>query len=132
MSVADIDSPEANVLSGKLRIGFRLKYVPTGMKETDAPYYVSVAVKPPHELPGSSQENLSLGFSSKPVDIFAKDPTEMVYLTYPDDFGLVVNGERAGSPPAVEDDPGNWTLLYHHVIGPKEYRSIACHGFVGE
>lgn len=131
MSVADIDNPDAQVLSGKLRIGFRLKFVPAGMKETE-PYYVSVAVKPPHELPGTSQENLSLGFSSKPVDIFAKDPTKMVDLTYPDDFGLVVNGEKSGNPPAVEDDPGNWTLLYHHVISTKEYRSIACHGFVGE
>lgn len=131
MSVADIDRPDADVLSGRLRIGFRLKSVPVGLGEANEPYYVSVAVKPPHEQPGTSQENLSLGFSSKPVDIFANDPTETVYLTYPDDFGLVINGERVGDPLAVEDDPGNWTLLYHHVIGPKEYLSIACHGFVG-
>ncbi|EME96555.1 serine/threonine protein kinase [Streptomyces mobaraensis NBRC 13819 = DSM 40847] len=113
-------------------ISFRLKYADPKLER---PYYVSVAVKPPHEIDPSTGKasrftNLGMGYTSTPVDLFAGgDPTKGVELKYPDDF----RGMRDGKPsaPAVpfHADPGDWTVIFYHVKGPKEYASVMCRGF---
>lgn len=131
-SVSDADDELVQSVTGKARIGYRLKFPP----EEEGPYYLSATVKPPHEIDsgtgrpieGLLSDNLGLGYSSKPVDLAAGEPTEWKFLTYPDDFTETVRGEPRPAIPAG-NDPGNWTLLFHHVKGPKEYTSIVCHGF---
>ncbi|MFE7278201.1 serine/threonine-protein kinase [Streptomyces sp. NPDC057623] len=136
-SVAAADS-EAPYTSGKGRITLRLKYAAPKAGES---YYVSVAVKPPHEIDpdtgkpyeGGLQQNLDLGYTSKPIDLYERyrsDPDNTgVELTYPDDFQKIVNGKRYDSAIPVENDPGDWTVLFLHTAGPRQYASIACHGF---
>ncbi|MEU3614361.1 serine/threonine-protein kinase [Streptomyces sp. NPDC006872] len=127
VSAAGSDAPYT---SGKGRIEFRLKYEPS------TPYYVSVAVKSPHAIDadtgkpfaGGFQENLELGYTSKPVEV----GTDWVDLTYPDDFQQNVRGEKAGDAVPVANDPGDWTVLFLHVQGPKQYASIDCKGFVSK
>ncbi|MEV1064751.1 serine/threonine-protein kinase [Streptomyces sp. NPDC050263] len=127
VSAAGSDAPYT---SGKGRIEFRLKYEPS------TPYYVSVAVKSPHAIDadtgkpfaGGFQENLELGYTSQPVEV----GTEWVDLTYPDDFRQIVRGEEAGDAVPVENDAGDWTVLFLHVQGPKQYASIDCKGFVSK
>jgi hypothetical protein len=129
---SSISAADANAAytSGKGRIGIRLK------SEAEEPYYVSVAVKPPHAIDsdtgkpieGGLQQNLDLGYTSKPVEV----GTEWVYLTYPDDFRQIVRGKKAGDAIPVENDPGDWTVLFLHVQGPKQYASIDCRGFVAK
>ncbi|MGW1324642.1 serine/threonine protein kinase [Streptomyces antibioticus] len=124
ISAAGSDAPYS---SGKGTIGIRLKF------ESEEPYYVSVAVKSPHEIDkdtgrpieGSPAQNLGLGYTSKPVAI----GTDWVYLTYPDDFQSIVRGEKYSDAVPVENDPGDWTVLYLHVRGNEEYASIDCRGF---
>ncbi|MCC2278576.1 serine/threonine protein kinase [Streptomyces sp. ET3-23] len=119
---------------GKVKVSFRLKYADPALAK---PYFVSVAVKPPHEIDsdtgkpigGLLQQNLSLGYTSKPVDLFAKDPTQWVDLSYPDDFQQFVRGKPIGGGIPTGNDPGNWTVLYLHVKSPGEYANIACDGF---
>ncbi|MCT9091133.1 protein kinase [Streptomyces sp. ASQP_92] len=134
-SVTEAGSPEhKEVLKGKLKVGFMMKAYADG--QVKAPYYVSLVVKPPHAIDpdtgapaaGVLQPNLSLGYASKPVDLFAKGLGQWVEFTYPDDFTETVMGKPH---PAVEvgKDPGDWTLLVEHVKGPKEYASIVCTGF---
>ncbi|RSM89818.1 serine/threonine protein kinase [Streptomyces sp. WAC 01325] len=135
ISAADSDAPYT---SGKGRITLRLKYAAPKAGES---YYLSVAVKPPHEIDpdtgrpyeGGLQQNLDLGYTSKPVDLYERYRTRPdnsgVELTYPDDFQQIVNGKRYGGAIPVENDPGDWTVLFLHVDGPKRYASIACHGF---
>ncbi|MDX3572519.1 serine/threonine-protein kinase [Streptomyces sp. ID05-47C] len=128
ISAAGTDAPYT---SGKGRIGFRLS--DPAVKD-GKPYYVSVAVKPAHPIDadtgrpieGGFQENLDLGYTSKPVDV----GTDWVYLTYPDDFQQFVNGKKYGDAIPVENDPGDWTVLVLHVQGPKQYASVDCRGFV--
>ncbi|CAL9527522.1 Serine_threonine-protein kinase PknD [Streptomyces sp. enrichment culture] len=138
VSAAGSDEP---FTSGKGRIGLRLKYAAPKAGES---YYVSVAVKPPHEIDpdmgrpyeGGLQQNLSLGYTSKPIDLYAHyrdDPgNDWVDLTYPDDFQQFVRGKKYSDAIPVENDPGDWTVLFLHVQDPKQYASIACHGFVSQ
>jgi hypothetical protein len=118
--------------SGKLTIGYRLKSAP----EDTGPYYISLTVKPPHTIDpdtgrptGGDARNLTLGYSSRPVDLHAGDPTEWKELTYPDDFQMWVNDEPQPAVP-IENDPGDWTFLTHHVITPDQFKSTECTGFV--
>ncbi|MFG2129070.1 protein kinase [Streptomyces sp. NPDC048751] len=116
--------------SGKGTIGIRLKFVPS------TPYYVSVAVKPPHEIDadtgkpiqGGLSQNLDLGYTSKPVEL----GTDWVYLTYPDDFQQFAQGKKYSDAIPVENDPGDWTVLFLHVTGTNNYVTIDCHGFVSK
>ncbi len=139
-SVTDAET-DAGYSSGKGRIGVRLKGAAPKDGES---YYVSVAVKPPHEIDadtgrpieGAAFENLSLGYTSKPVDLYEglrdESSAPWVWLTYPDDFHEVVNGKTYADAIPVENDPGNWTVIFLHVRGTKEYASIDCRGFVAK
>ncbi|GAA2425343.1 serine/threonine-protein kinase [Streptomyces mauvecolor] len=133
--VTELGSTEhKEVLNGKLKVGFLLKSY--AESEVKAPYYVSLVVKPPHAIdpdtgaPGAGvlQQNLDLGYASKPVDMFAKGLGQWVEFTYPDDFTETVMGKPH---PAIDvsKDPGDWTLLVEHVQAPKQYASIVCAGF---
>ncbi|MFF4589287.1 serine/threonine-protein kinase [Streptomyces sp. NPDC001388] len=128
-SVSAADGKSAYT-SGKGRIGIRLKFAAA------EPYYVSVAVKAPHAIDqdtgrpfeGAAQANLDLGYTSKPVAV----GTDWVELTYPDDFRQIVRGKDAGDAIPVENDPGDWTVLFLHVQGTRKYASIVCDGFVAK
>ncbi len=138
-AIVSDEDPSAQRMSGKVKISFRFKYADPDLGR---PYYVSVAVKPPHEIDsktgkpyaGLVQQNLGLGYTSKPVDLLKPDTPSFgapyVDLTYPDDFQQVVMGKPVGSAIPVGNDPGNWTVLFYHVKSPKEYASIDCRGFV--
>ncbi|MET7608883.1 serine/threonine-protein kinase [Streptomyces avermitilis] len=138
VSAADSDAPYT---SGEGRISFRLKFAAPKAGES---YPVSVAVKPPHEIDpdtgkpyeGGLQTNLDLGYTSKPVDLYQRyrsDPdNSYVDLTYPDDFQKIVRGKKYGDAIPIENDPGDWTVLFLHVKGTKQYASVACHGFVAK
>ncbi|WP_370420540.1 serine/threonine-protein kinase [Streptomyces sp. QH1-20] len=140
-AIADPADPAATEMSGKVKISFRFKYAKVAERK---PYYLSVAVKPPHEIDretgkpfeGLRQGNLSLGYTSKPVDIIPKDPggygSDFVELTYPDDFQQMFRGKPYSAAIPLSNDPGNWTVLFQHVKSAKEYTSIACHGFVAK
>ncbi|MBZ9596677.1 protein kinase [Streptomyces erythrochromogenes] len=122
-------------VSGKsVKISMRVKYAENSPAKPD-PYYVSVAVRAPHDLdPQTGQpfpmDNRSVGFTSKPVDIYSKWKTgEFLTLTYPDDFAEHVNGRTYPGVP-LANDPGDWTLVFYHVEDdPTKYASIACSGF---
>ncbi|MEV8068240.1 serine/threonine-protein kinase [Streptomyces sp. NPDC085995] len=132
---------DAPYTSGKGSIGLRLKYADPKPGES---YFVSVAVKPPHEIDsdtgkpfaGLLQANLSLGYTSKPIDLYRhyrSDPdNNWIDLTYPDDFRTYVNGKEYGEAIPVANDPGDWTVLFLHVTGPKNYASISCAGFTAK
>ncbi len=127
VSAADGNAPYT---SGKGRIGFRLT------TSASQPYYVSVAVKPPHAIDqdtgtpieGALQANLDLGYTSKPMAA----SSEWTYLTYPNDFRQIVQGKEAGGAIPVANDPGDWTTLFLHVQGVKKYANIVCAGFVAQ
>ncbi|MFD5423193.1 serine/threonine-protein kinase [Streptomyces sp. NPDC127069] len=134
-SVTDADTPDAGSVTGKVKIHVMLKPYHT----EKPPYFVSVGVKPPHEIDSTTQrpfdnirvENKSIGYTSKPVDLAAK--TNDVELTYPDDFAeqLVDNQGTPRTFPAipVANDPGDWTVVFYRVRGVKEYANIYCTGF---
>ncbi|MFJ8312269.1 MULTISPECIES: serine/threonine-protein kinase [unclassified Streptomyces] len=132
--VTELGSSEhRDVFNGKLKVGFMVKSYATGIK---APYVVSIVLKPPHAIDpdtgapsaGMFQQNLALGYASKPVDLFTKGLGQWVEFTYPDDFTETIMGKQH---PAIDvgKDPGDWTMLIEHVQGPKEYASIVCTGF---
>ncbi|MFI5987420.1 serine/threonine-protein kinase [Streptomyces sp. NPDC051555] len=107
-----------------------VKMRPKGAGDPDrgprpAPYYVSVAVKPPSSLASGS-----LGYTSVPVDIYANwDSGEYLSLGYPAQFRSYVNGKGTGSP-ELASDRGDWTVVFYHVEDdPKKYGRIACSGF---
>ncbi|MFJ7206711.1 serine/threonine-protein kinase [Streptomyces sp. NPDC098789] len=107
-----------------------VKMRPKGAGDPDrgprpAPYYVSVAVKPPSSLASGS-----LGYTSVPVDIYANwDSGEYLSLGYPAQFRSYVNGKGTGSP-ELASDRGDWTVVFYHVEDdPKTYARIACSGF---
>ncbi|MET3988276.1 protein kinase [Streptomyces sp. PvR034] len=107
-----------------------VKMRPKGAGDPDrgprpAPYYVSVAVKPPSSLASGS-----LGYTSVPVDIYANwDSGEYLSLGYPAQFRGYVNGKGTGSP-ELASDRGDWTVVFYHVEDdPKTYARIACSGF---
>ncbi|WP_030157126.1 serine/threonine-protein kinase [Streptomyces sp. NRRL S-244] len=122
-------------VSGKsVTIRMRVKYAENSQTKPD-PYYVSVAVRSPHDLdPQTGQpfpmDNRAVGFTSKPVDIYGKWNTgEFLTLRYPEDFAEHVNGKaRPGVP--LANDPGDWTVVFYHVEDdPAKYASIHCTGF---
>ncbi|MBZ4319105.1 serine/threonine protein kinase [Streptomyces huiliensis] len=137
-SISDPQNPDGDTPPGKVRIGFRLKYL---IGKFEKPYYVSVAVKSPHWIdeetgkPNPHQGNignLDLGYTSKPVNLFGDDPQKWVYLTFPDDFGRTVRGKTEATRVPVTNDPGGWTVNFLHVRGPQQYKSFACGGFLVE
>ncbi|MFI0983446.1 serine/threonine-protein kinase [Streptomyces sp. NPDC021093] len=113
---------------GKLQLGFRLKNA-----VTDAPpYYVSIAVKPIKTAGGDrgkGEDNTSLGYLTKPVNLHAGDPTEWRYFTYPDDFTSRVDGKDLPAAP-LSTYTGEWTVNYLHVRSVREYQSFFCSGFM--
>ncbi len=138
ISITDPQNPDGETPPGKVRIGFRLKYVDDKPK---TPYYVSVAVKSPHWIDEKTGKphphqgnigNLDLGYTTEPVNLFADDPQKWVYRTFPDDFGRTVRGGTEATRVPVTNDPGSWTVNFLHVKSPKEYASFACGGFLVE
>ncbi|MGW7385811.1 serine/threonine protein kinase [Streptomyces sp. NPDC054794] len=135
-SVGDVDDPEAASVHQRARIAFRFKYAEL-KPEKPQPYYVSVGVKPPHEIDSDTgkpydvmMESKNVGYTSKPVDIYThwKDGG-FIELTYPEDFQSHFEGETRPAIP-VANDPGDWTaVLYHVKGGPTDYESFGCTGF---
>lgn len=137
-SIADPDHPEINdpdLLSPrrKVEIGFR----DGGHAPSDEPYYVTVSVKPPHDIDpdtgkpvqGILVDNVNIGYLSKPVDLHAGgEPGEWKSVTYPDDFQQWIKGQTTPAIPLV-NDPGDWTVQWHHIRTPDDYTSIDCAGF---
>ncbi|MFJ3979727.1 serine/threonine-protein kinase [Streptomyces sp. NPDC090021] len=124
----------AEVSGRSVKISMRVKYAENSPDKPD-PYYVSVAVRSPHDLDPQTgrpfpMDNRSVGFTSKPVDIYSKWKTgEFLTLTYPDDFAEHVNGRTYPGVP-LANDPGDWTLVFYHVEDdPTKYASIHCTGF---
>ncbi|MDF3141629.1 MULTISPECIES: hypothetical protein [unclassified Streptomyces] len=53
-----------------------------------------------------------------------------VELVYPDDFQEHTASGKAYEAIPVAKDPGDWTVVFCHVLGsPTNYESIGCHGF---
>ncbi|MFD7466675.1 serine/threonine-protein kinase [Streptomyces tendae] len=137
-SIADPDHPEVNdpdLLSPrrKVEIGFR----DGSPAPSDEPYYVTVSVKPPHDIDpdtgkpvqGILVDNRTIGYLSKPVDLHAGgEPGEWKSVTYPDDFQQWIKGRGTPAIPLV-NDPGDWTVQWHHIRTPDDYTSIDCAGF---
>ncbi|MEU1668710.1 serine/threonine-protein kinase [Streptomyces sparsogenes] len=133
-----LTSVEPDPNSRRVYITFRDKY-PGLERDT---YYVSVAVKPPHEIDadtgkpfdfggGAAQQSLNVGYTSKPINLYdlPGSPGE-AQLIYPDDFADWFKGKKAadeGIP--LSNDPGDWTVQFLHVKSPRDYASIACDGF---
>ncbi|MGC0331046.1 hypothetical protein RKD23_004036 [Streptomyces sp. SAI-170] len=137
--VSDADDPSAPIatVTQRARISFRFKYAELNEHKPD-PYYVSIGVKPPHEIDADTgrpydvmMESKNLGYTSRPVDIYThwKDGG-YVELTYPDDFeSHMPKGETYPAIP-LANDPGDWTVVMYHVTGgPSDYESLACTGF---
>ncbi|MFD7136932.1 serine/threonine-protein kinase [Streptomyces sp. NPDC059894] len=135
--VDDADDPDSPTVSERARITFRFKYAELKTQAPE-PYYVSVGVKPPHDIDAETgrpyevmTENKTVGYTSKPVDIYQnwKDGG-YVELTYPDDFeSHYAEGDTDPAIP-VANDPGDWTAVIYHVkSGPSDYESIGCTGF---
>ena len=119
----DADDYANEIEPGKVKIGFRLKFPEPGA----APYYVAVTAKP--GVKGSGLNNTDLGYQSKVQDLYAGDETEWKYLTYPDDFTERTADGKTGPALATERAPGSWTVVYHHVRGVKDHKSVVCAGF---
>ncbi|MFD8378950.1 serine/threonine-protein kinase [Streptomyces sp. NPDC059679] len=124
--------------TGRVSITFRDKYA----QETGRKYYLSVAVKPPHEIDsdtekpydfgdGPAQQNLNLGYTSKPVDLYSLPGSSgEAQLIYPDDFTEWVSGKKkAAEGIPLSNDPGDWTVQFIHAENPRKYASIFCTGF---
>ncbi|MEU1076655.1 MULTISPECIES: serine/threonine-protein kinase [unclassified Streptomyces] len=121
------------VPAGKVQIGYRLKYEEPGAP----PYYLAITVKPPHEVdangnPTARTPNRQLGFVSKVSDLYAGAQTQWKYVTYPDDFVLRSQGKVLPALAVERDKSTEWTVVYQHVKGVREYRSVVCAGFVVE
>ncbi|MEU9198172.1 serine/threonine-protein kinase [Streptomyces hundungensis] len=124
-------------VAGKARISMRIKYAEL-LQQQPEPYYISVGVKPAHEIDpdtgkpfdGLLMESKGVGYTSKPVNIYAKWKSgEFFDLTYPDDFVEHVDG-KTYPPIPVRNDPGDWTVVFYHVKGsPTDYSSVGCSGF---
>ncbi|MFJ9867125.1 serine/threonine-protein kinase [Streptomyces sp. NPDC101165] len=143
-SESDPDDPskggEHPVFDHKVQIGIRSSgySVTPGKSGTDAPYYVTVSVKPPHSIDpttgkpvtGALQQNVTLGYTSKPVDLHGGDKSAWKYLTYPDDFrSWSPDGKKTWPAIPLTNDPGDWTVQWHHIRTPHDYSSIMCLGF---
>ncbi|MFJ3304376.1 serine/threonine-protein kinase [Streptomyces sp. NPDC086549] len=124
--------PGSRSFGNRLKIEFRDKYA-TGKHE---PYYMTVSVKPPHDIDpdtgkpvaGLLSDNANVGYLSKPIDMYGSDPTAWKSVTYPDDFQSWVNGKVFRSIP-LTNDPGDWTVEWHHIRTPDDYTSVMCDGF---
>ncbi|GGK19285.1 hypothetical protein GCM10011583_58910 [Streptomyces camponoticapitis] len=116
---------------GKVEIGYRLKYEEPNLP----PYYLAVEIKPPRRLdangrPGTSDQNSDrFGFVSRAADLYEGDETDWTFLTYPDDFSFRADGKVRPALP-LSDDPGEWTVVYHHATSDKAHKSILCAGFM--
>ncbi|GHD99859.1 serine/threonine protein kinase [Streptomyces alanosinicus] len=136
-SVNSVEDPESGYISEKAKISFRFQKV-SYSRTRPAPYYVSVGVRPPHDIDNSTGRpydlmgpDKSVGYTSKPVDInkYWKDGGGFIELTYPDDFQHHVEGHTAPGIP-VRNDPGDWTAVFYHVKNsPTDYDSFGCTGF---
>ncbi|MFE7096080.1 serine/threonine-protein kinase [Streptomyces erythrochromogenes] len=122
------------VPGGSASIKMRIKYAEMETSRPE-PYYVSVAVKSPHDIePGTGKpfptDNRAVGYTSKPVDIYTHwQSGGDVELTYPDDFSMHGGGRTWPAVP-LSADPGDWTVVFYHVEDdPAKYASIACSGF---
>ncbi|WP_225824697.1 serine/threonine-protein kinase [Streptomyces naphthomycinicus] len=137
MAVEDLDDPDNHerILTAghRVRIGFRDKYA----FGTKRPYYVTVGVKPPHDIDpdtgkpvaGLLTTNVSSGYTSKPLDLYGgAEQGDWKYVTYPDDFRQWVKGKAYPAVP-LANDPGDWTVQAHHIRTPADYRSVMCQGF---
>ncbi|MEV8340569.1 serine/threonine-protein kinase [Streptomyces niveus] len=85
-----------------------------------------VEVKPPHLL-----DTDDFGYVSKATDLYEGDETRWKNLLYPDDFSDRAGGKVRPAPP-LADDPGEWTVVYHHATSDKNHRSVVCHGFMAD
>nr|WP_237529449.1 serine/threonine-protein kinase [Streptomyces sp. SID5469] len=137
-SARDADDPQLAYVKEKAKISFRFKYAELKNKKPE-PYYVSVGVKPPHDIDSETGKpyevmaaNKTIGYSSKPVDIYKHWKSGgTIELTYPDDFQQHWKGETLDAIP-VTHDPGDWTAVFYHVKGsPTDYESFGCTGFRG-
>ncbi|CAL9538002.1 serine/threonine-protein kinase [Streptomyces sp. enrichment culture] len=137
-SLADPDHPEINdpgllAPRRKIEIGFWDSLVET----SDEPYYVTVSVKPPHDIDPSTGkpvqgillDNPNIGYLSKPIDVRAGGESgEWKTVTYPDDFQQWIEGRTQPAIP-LANDPGDWTVQWHHLRAPDDYTSVDCAGF---
>ncbi|WP_369170392.1 serine/threonine-protein kinase [Streptomyces sp. R28] len=134
-SATDAEDPDGGNVRQRAKISFRFKYAEM-QTEKPAPYYVSVGVKPPHDIdPDTGMPyqfpSKGIGYTSKPQDIFRhwKDGRD-VELVYPDDFQEHTASGKTYEAIPVANDPGDWTVVFYHVLGsPTNYESIGCHGF---
>ncbi|MET9777329.1 serine/threonine-protein kinase [Streptomyces sp. NPDC006367] len=137
-SVVPVDGSDSYA-SGPLEITVRLKFADPKPGES---YFLSVAVKPPYSIDPETGEplhnaaagNMSLGFTSRPIDMYEVYETPgsngTAKLTYPDDFVDYVKGEKYQDAFPTTKAPGDWTVLFLHVKEPSEFASIACDGFL--
>ncbi|MEU3777459.1 serine/threonine-protein kinase [Streptomyces sp. NPDC032472] len=114
---------------GQVRIGYRMK---TELPDAP-PYYVSVVVKPQHEVDASGRStqvaaNRQLGFVAKARDVYEGDELQWKYVVYPDDFSMELDGKRVKAPPLAQD-PGGWTVVYRHAVSDVQHKSVWCLGF---
>ncbi|MCF1599367.1 serine/threonine-protein kinase [Streptomyces muensis] len=135
-SISDPDHPDASsetlTFDGRVQVGFRNKFE----ADSGKPYYITVSVKPPHDIDPSTGkpvggkliDNANVGYTSKPIDLYGDDPLAWKYLTYPDDFHSWVEGKPQPAIP-LTNDPGDWTVQFHHIRTPDDYTSIMCDGF---
>jgi hypothetical protein len=141
-SIADPDDPEpknpaTTTFANKVKIGF--VDMAASAEDAKEPYYVTISVKPPHDIDPSTgkpvegllSDNVNVGFTSKPVDLYrGGGPDKWKYATYPDDFSNWPVGGRKPRPAIpLTNDPGAWTVQFHHVRTPDDYASILCTGF---
>ncbi|WP_051865988.1 serine/threonine-protein kinase [Streptomyces griseus] len=136
-SAKDADDPDSPTVAKRAEISFRFKNAGNNGKRPE-PYYVSLGVKPPHEIDADTgkpydvmMESKNVGYTSKPVDIYKhwKDGG-YVKLTYPDDFQSHFPKDKVYPAIPVANDPGDWTaVLYHVKSSPTDYESIGCTGF---
>ncbi|WP_079249201.1 serine/threonine-protein kinase [Streptomyces sp. IMTB 2501] len=137
MVIEDPDNPDKNgrvlTLDHRVRIGFRDKYPPA----SKAPYYVTVSVKPPNDIDpdtgkpvdGMRITSATSGYTSTPLDLYGgADRGDWKYVTYPDDFRQWVKGKAYPAIP-LTNDPGDWTVEWHHIRTPGDYSSVMCAGF---
>ncbi|MEU9944911.1 protein kinase domain-containing protein [Streptomyces lavendulae] len=119
------------VAPGTVQIGYRVKEAPADMP----PYYVAVVVKPQHEIDANGRsttvtDNRQLGFVAKARNVYEGVGTDWKYVTYPDDFSMLVDGKTVKAVP-LSQDPGAWTLVFRHATSDTEHKSIWCTGFDG-
>ncbi len=114
---------------GQVQIGYRMKNPLPDVP----PYYVSVVVKPQHEVDASGRstavtDNRQLGFVAKARDVYEGDELEWKYVVYPDDFSMELGGKKVQAPPLAQD-PGGWTVVFRHAVSDTEHKSVGCLGF---